>query len=81
VAGLATVLKPGGRLWLLCFSDKEPGVQGPRRVSQQELHAAFAENFAIESIEPIRFEARTDIEGIAFSPGGPQAWLAVIVRK
>jgi cyclopropane fatty-acyl-phospholipid synthase-like methyltransferase len=25
VDGLATVLKPGGRLFLLCFSDEEPG--------------------------------------------------------
>src|SRR5438128_6608130 len=25
VEGLATVLKPGGRLFLLCFSDQEPG--------------------------------------------------------
>ena len=33
VEGLASVLKPGGRLFLLCFSDEEPGTQGPRRVS------------------------------------------------
>src|SRR4051794_34658244 len=33
VAGLAHVIKPGGRLFLLCFSDEEPGTQGPRRVS------------------------------------------------
>ena len=43
VEGLATVLKPGGRLFLMCFSDEEPGTQGPRRVSKKELHAAFAE--------------------------------------
>src|SRR5216684_8470959 len=29
VEGLATVIKPGGRLFLLCFSDEEPGTQGP----------------------------------------------------
>ncbi len=28
VAGLATVLKPGGRLFLMCFSDEEPGTRG-----------------------------------------------------
>src|SRR5262245_19197255 len=28
VEGLATVLKPGGRVFLLCFSDEEPGTQG-----------------------------------------------------
>src|SRR5215813_11659505 len=35
VEGLATVLKPGGRLFLLCFSDEEPGTQGPRRASKK----------------------------------------------
>src|SRR6185295_13389257 len=29
VKGLAAVMKPGGRLFLLCFSDAEPGEQGP----------------------------------------------------
>ena len=52
VEGLATVLKPAGRVFLLCFGDEEPGTQGPRRVSQEELHAAFAEEWMIESIEP-----------------------------
>jgi cyclopropane fatty-acyl-phospholipid synthase-like methyltransferase len=28
VEGLATVLKPGGRLFLGCFSDEEPGTRG-----------------------------------------------------
>ncbi len=50
VEGLATVLKPGGRLFLLCFSDEEPGTQGPRRVPKEELHAAFAEGWNIESV-------------------------------
>ena len=30
VEGLAEVLEPGGRLFLMCFSDEEPGTQGPR---------------------------------------------------
>src|SRR5436309_2495202 len=60
VEGLATVLKPGGRLFLMCFSNEEPGTQGPRRVSKEELHAAFAEGWVIESIEPTRAEVRPD---------------------
>ncbi len=35
VEGLASVLKPGARLFLLCFSDSEPGDQGPRRGEAQ----------------------------------------------
>ena len=74
VEGLATVLRPGGRLFLMCFSDEEPGTQGPRRVSKKELHAAFAEGWSIESIEPIQVEVRPDLKDITFSEGGPKAW-------
>jgi SAM-dependent methyltransferase len=79
-AGLATVLKPGGRLYLMCFSDEEPGTQGPRRVSKKELHAAFAQGWDIESIEPTRVETRPDLKEFTFSEGGPKAWFAVIRR-
>ena len=71
IEGLATVLKPGGRLFLLCFSDEEPGTQGPRRVSKQELHDAFAQGWRIESIEPTRAEVRPDLKDLTFSQGGP----------
>ena len=43
VDGLASVLKPGGKLFLVCFSDEEPGTQGPRRVSRKEIEIAFAQ--------------------------------------
>ena len=78
VEGLATVLKPGGRLFLMCFSDEEPGEQGPRRVSKTELHAAFAEGWIIESIEATRAEVRPDFKDLQFSEGGPKAWFVVV---
>jgi SAM-dependent methyltransferase len=80
VAGLTTVLKPDGRFFLMCFSDEEPGTEGPRRVSKKELHDAFAQGWEIESIVPTRFEIRSDLEGFTFSEGGPKAWFAVIRR-
>jgi cyclopropane fatty-acyl-phospholipid synthase-like methyltransferase len=80
VAGLAHVLKPGGRLFLLCFSDEEPGTQGPRRVSESEIRQAFSDGWEVEEIRPARFEVRPDLEGISFSEGGPRAWFAVIRR-
>src|SRR5437762_5877868 len=80
VEGLATILKPGGRLFLGCFSDEEPGEQGPRRVSKKELHAAFAEGWVIESIEPTRAEVRPDLKDLSFSEGGPKAWFVVVRR-
>jgi cyclopropane fatty-acyl-phospholipid synthase-like methyltransferase len=81
VEGLASVLKPGGRLFLLCFSDEEPGTQGPRRVSKKELHDAFAGGWAIESVEPSRYEVRPDLKDLIFSEGGPRAWFAVVRRS
>ena len=80
VGGLASVLKPGGQLFLLCFSDAEPGEQGPRRVSKKEIEDAFAEGWVVESIEPTRFEVRPDPNDISFSEGGPKAWFVVVRR-
>jgi cyclopropane fatty-acyl-phospholipid synthase-like methyltransferase len=80
VEGLATVLKPGGRVFLMCFSDEEPGTQGPRRVSQKELSEAFAQGWDIESIQPVQFEVRPDLEGFTFSEGGPRAWFVTVRR-
>lgn len=80
VEGLRSVLKPGGRLFLLCFSDAEPGVQGPRRVSRKEIEDTFAADWVVESVEPTRFEVRPDPNDISFSDGGPKAWF-VVARK
>jgi cyclopropane fatty-acyl-phospholipid synthase-like methyltransferase len=80
VEGVANVLKPNGRLFLLCFSDEEPGTQGPRRIRKEELQAAFAEGWNIEAIEPSRFEARTDLKDFSFSEGGARAWFVVVQR-
>lgn len=80
VEGLASVLKPGGRLFLLCFSDAEPGDQGPRRVSPKEIEQAFAQGWVIESIEASRYEVRPDPNDTSFRDGGPKAW-SVVARK
>jgi cyclopropane fatty-acyl-phospholipid synthase-like methyltransferase len=80
VEGLASVLKPGGRLFLLCFSDAEPGDQGPRRVSRKEIETVFAEGWIVESIEPSRYEVRPDPNDIRFADGGPRAWFVVARR-
>jgi cyclopropane fatty-acyl-phospholipid synthase-like methyltransferase len=81
VAGLAHVTKPGGRLFVLCFSDEEPGTQGPRRVSEREIREAFSGGWDVEEIRPERFEVRADLEGFSFSEGGPRAWFSVIRRE
>ena len=80
VAGLATILKSGGKLFLMCFSTDEPGEHGPRRVSRDEVFKAFKTGWGLELIAPIQFEIRPDVKDMVFSEGGPKAWF-VIARK
>jgi cyclopropane fatty-acyl-phospholipid synthase-like methyltransferase len=79
VESLAGVLNQTGRLFLLCFSDEEPGTLGPRRISQAELEAAFADGWEIESISPKRIQVIPEFKD-QFSEGGPKAWF-VIARR
>ena len=41
VKSLADVVPLGGRYHMLCFSDRQPGDWGPRRVTRDEIHVAF----------------------------------------
>lgn len=76
VTSLRTVLRVGGHLHLICFSDRQPGDWGPRRVTEGELVAAFGSERRIDSLAPDRFE-------INLGPDTPnaEAWLADIVRR
>ena len=81
VASLAAALRPGGQLYLMCFSDRQPGTVGPRRVRQDELRAAFSDGWEVTSIEADAFE----VNPIEFSQGtqaaAAQAWLASLIRR
>ena len=81
VQGLTHVVEPGGRLFLMCFSNEEPGTEGPRPVSKQELYDAFAQGWEVESVQPVRVEVNPEFKDIPFSKGGPKAWFAIIRRK
>jgi len=75
VASLADVVRPGGTLHLLSFSELTPGDAGPRRVTQAELREAFCDGWSVEEITAERFEVTYG------SPvDRPHAWLARIVR-
>jgi SAM-dependent methyltransferase len=75
VASLASVMEPGGRLYVLCFSDTDPEAAGPHPVSRQELSAPFTSSrgWRVASIDPERLQA-------TFAPEGAPAWLAKIER-
>ena len=77
MASLASVLRPGGHLYLMCFSDRQPGTIGPRRVSEDELRAAFGEGWTILAIQADTFALNPGI----FPATTAQAWLASITRS
>jgi len=72
VQELASVLTPGGKLILMCFSELETR-PGPRRVTQAELRAAFSNGWRIVEIRLAHFES-------LMHEGGAKAWLAVIEK-
>ena len=51
------VLKPGGKYFMLCFSDKEPGDYGPRRISKAEIEHTFTPLFNIIYIKDASFDS------------------------
>jgi SAM-dependent methyltransferase len=74
VESVRSVLRPGGRYFLLCFSEREPGDWGPRRVTQEEIRQSFATGWRVDSIEPAVFD-------LAAEPFHAQAWLAALTRR
>jgi hypothetical protein len=59
----------------MCFSDRQPGDWGPRRISEAELRAAFGSGWRIVSLARARFDINPGL-------GTPtaEAWLADVVR-
>jgi SAM-dependent methyltransferase len=74
VASLAEVIPPGGRYHMLCFSDRQPGDWGPRRVTEGEIRASFADGWTVDSIE------RTVLD-ITIDPAGALAWQVAVTRR
>jgi cyclopropane fatty-acyl-phospholipid synthase-like methyltransferase len=73
VEALSAVIRQGGRYLMGCFSDRQPGDWGPRRVRQDEIRAAFAVGWEVESIEAAQFDTNLD-------PSTAEAWLVTITR-
>jgi cyclopropane fatty-acyl-phospholipid synthase-like methyltransferase len=70
---LRAVLQPGGRYYLLCWSERNEWGYGPRRVTQAEIRGTFADGWSVDSIEDAAFETN--------EPGWKiHAWLARITR-
>jgi cyclopropane fatty-acyl-phospholipid synthase-like methyltransferase len=75
VTSLAAALPSGGTCYLLCFSDRQAGEFGPRRVRQDELITAFRDGWTVSGITAAAFDINPGL-GTATA----QAWLATIRR-
>ena len=74
VENIRTVLRPGGRYYMLCFSDKEPvGWGGPRRVSGQEILQAFSDGWHVNYVRPAKFATN-------FHDDGGKAWFSKVTK-
>ena len=73
VDNLAAVLSPGGKYFMLCFSDLEPTGYGPRRITKREIQESFRDGWSINYIRAAVFESRSRAEG-------PRAWLSSISK-
>jgi SAM-dependent methyltransferase len=74
VASVAEVLPPGARYHMLCFSERQPGDWGPRRVTQDEIRDSLTAGWTIESIEPAVIE-------LTWDPAGALAWQVSATRR
>jgi SAM-dependent methyltransferase len=74
IESLRSVLRPRGRYYMLCFSDKEPvGWGGPRRVSKSEIQGCFSKGWSVDYIRPAKIDT-------SFHGGGGKAWFTKIIR-
>ncbi len=73
VKELRASIPVGGHYYMLCFSDRQPGDWGPRRIRQEEIRDSFAEGWTMDSIQPAKIDITVD-------PHQAEAWLAVITR-
>jgi len=73
VGGLRSVVRSGGRYFMLGFSDRQSGDRGPHRLSRGEILAAFADGWRVDTLDAATIEVTTDADGMP-------AWLLAVTR-
>jgi cyclopropane fatty-acyl-phospholipid synthase-like methyltransferase len=74
VASVRAAIPSGGRYYMICFSDRQPGTIGPRRVSQSEIRQAFGPpDWRVDAVDAVTMDTNMDEIGV-------RAWRASIVR-
>ena len=74
VAGLRSVTRPGGRLYVLCYSDQHVGPPSPpHKVSRADIDESFGRGWRVDDVC-----ATTSISNLA--PDGIATWLVTCTR-
>jgi ubiquinone/menaquinone biosynthesis C-methylase UbiE len=72
--GLRAVLRPGGRLFVLCYSDQHPTEPiPPHTMSRSELESCFTDGWTVDDIQATTSTSTVHADGVA-------AWLAACTR-
>lgn len=75
---LASIVRPGGILFILAISDREPSDWGgPYRIAESDFRKAFGEGWHVAYIRPEKYLSNLDRHT---TRGGAEAWLARIDR-
>ena len=64
LASVRAVLAPGGRYLMLCFSDRQPGDQGPRRSGEAELRATLATGWRLDALDRVSLDSPAGAGGV-----------------
>jgi 2-polyprenyl-3-methyl-5-hydroxy-6-metoxy-1,4-benzoquinol methylase len=60
VATVAGLLKPGGYLFLKCFSHLQPGTQGPHRFTPEQIWWIFGSRLQVHSVNETVYQGTLD---------------------
>ena len=81
VEGLATVLKPGGRLFLLASATRSRERRGRGGCQRRRLHDAFAEGWVRRVRRAVTLRGPARPEGLDLQRGRAKAWFVVVRRR
>lgn len=73
---VASVLEPGGRMFVLCFAQEPPGRPGRvHRVTPEQIETAFADRWRLDAIDTV-----TITSALETLPDGLRGWRASVTR-
>ncbi|MBV9166622.1 MAG: class I SAM-dependent methyltransferase [Solirubrobacterales bacterium] len=78
IRGIHAALRPAGRYWLMCFSERATH-PGPRKLTKARIARLFQAGWTVHSIHATRFETVAG-RGFEENENAAAAWLVAIQR-